>query len=87
GNVRELKNIVERLVIMSTAATITINEVPEGMLEAAKLAEHSGDRMLDEKERIERALALNHGHREMTARYLDISRRTLQYKLKKYGLN
>ncbi|MGN8896118.1 helix-turn-helix domain-containing protein [Flavonifractor sp. HCP28S3_F3] len=32
------------------------------------------------------ALRLNKGHREKTAQYLGISRRTLQYKLKKYGL-
>ena len=32
-------------------------------------------------------LEINNGHREKTARYLNISRRTLQYKLKKYGLN
>lgn len=88
GNVRELKNIVERLVIMSTASTITINEVPEGMLKSATDAEYEEvDKSISEKERIERALEINHGHREMTAQYLNISRRTLQYKLKKYGLN
>ncbi|EPR33162.1 two component, sigma54 specific, transcriptional regulator, Fis family [Alkalidesulfovibrio alkalitolerans DSM 16529] len=39
-----------------------------------------------EREAIERALAVHGGHREKTAEALGISRRTLQYKLKKYGL-
>ncbi|MBS6523947.1 MULTISPECIES: helix-turn-helix domain-containing protein [Intestinimonas] len=40
----------------------------------------------DEREQIITALKLNNGHRENTTRYLGISRRTLQYKLKRYGL-
>ncbi|EPR44801.1 two component, sigma54 specific, transcriptional regulator, Fis family [Desulfovibrio sp. X2] len=39
-----------------------------------------------EREAIARALAAHGGHREKTAEALGISRRTLQYKLKKYGL-
>ncbi len=43
---------------------------------------------LDEAERqaIQAALEANHGHRQKTADALGISRRTLQYKLRKYGL-
>lgn len=85
-NVRELKNIVERMVIMSTASTITINEIPESMFSENGFEEQPNTQV-DERERIVRALELNNGHREMTAKYLNISRRTLQYKLKKYGLN
>ncbi len=86
GNVRELKNIVERMVIMSTASTITINEIPQSMFSENGF-QREEDPGTDEKERIRRALEINHGHRERTAEYLNISRRTLQYKLKKYGLN
>lgn len=39
-----------------------------------------------EKTAIIKALELNDGHRERTAEALGISRRTLQYKLKRYGL-
>ena len=86
GNVRELKNIVERMVIMSTVSTITINEIPQSMFSENGFPA-GPEPELDEKERIRRALEINNGHREKTARYLSISRRTLQYKLKKYGLN
>lgn len=84
GNVRELKNIVERMVIMSTVSTLTINEIPESMFIEGGFAR--AEKNEDEKERIRRALEINNGHREMTAKYLNISRRNLQYKIKKYGL-
>lgn len=39
-----------------------------------------------EKKALLEAIEINNGHREKTAQYLGISRRSLQYKLKKYGL-
>ncbi|MDP2846569.1 MAG: helix-turn-helix domain-containing protein, partial [Humidesulfovibrio sp.] len=39
-----------------------------------------------EREALRQALDASGGHREKTADALGISRRTLQYKLKKYGL-
>jgi len=86
GNVRELKNIVERMVVMSTVSTITINEIPKSMFEENGFSERK-EESIDEKKQICRALQVNNGHRENTAKYLNISRRNLQYKLKKYGLN
>lgn len=47
----------------------------------AHLLEHA------EKTALIKALTLHNGHRQKTAEALGISRRTLQYKLKKYGLN
>ena len=63
----------------------------EGGTEAAANADtpHAGleDAMEDaEREALVRALDTYTGHREKTADALGISRRTLQYKLKKYGL-
>ena len=81
----ELKNIVERMVIMSTASTININEIPSSMFRQDGVDQKSQETE-SEKEQIIRALKINQGHREQTAKYLNISRRTLQYKLKKYGL-
>ena len=40
-----------------------------------------------EREALIQALKMHHGHRERTADALGISRRTLQYKIKKFGLN
>ena len=90
GNIRELRNLVEHMVVMSESSVVKINQVPAGMLEPGYGG--PGDNSQQDKEqneeylKIQMALRLNKGHREKTAQYLGISRRTLQYKLKKYGL-
>lgn len=91
GNVREVKNFVERLVIMSVSSCIKINQIPNGMFEMQKppiLCETNTNELPaeNEKERIQQALIMHSGHRERTAHYLGISRRTLQYKLNAYGI-
>ena len=84
GNVRELKNVIERMIIMSTAETITLHEVPRGLFQE----EVFGKKLTKDNEKLQiiQALEANGGHREKTAQYLGISRRTLQYKLKKFNL-
>lgn len=84
GNVRELKNVIERMMIMSTAETITLHEVPRGLFQE----EVFGKKLTKDNEKLQiiQALEVNGGHREKTAQYLGISRRTLQYKLKKFNL-
>ena len=98
GNVRELENVLERGVILSRADILTPDALPEKILGGAALAERgtpqagqSGNTMETAMETAERdaliqALNANSGHRERTAESLGISRRTLQYKLKKFGL-
>lgn len=89
GNVRELRNFIERLVVMSVSSAVRINNLPSGMLELSN-EDHTeyrtATRESKERERIIRALEKFDGHRQKTAEYLGISRRSLQYKLKKYGL-
>ena len=84
GNVRELRNVVERLVVMSTSATVKIEQIPESILpqQMGTLARRKDAERL----RIEEALRINDGHRERTAKYLGISRRSLQYKLRSYHI-
>lgn len=90
GNIRELRNLVEHMVVMSESSAVRINQVSAGMLEPGYGGhgdeEQPGEGQNEEYLRIQMALRLNKGHREKTAQYLGISRRTLQYKLKKYGL-
>ncbi len=88
GNVRELQNAIERALIVSSGESITRADLP--------LAEASDDRgsalpvtaTLAEIERraILSALERNDGNRRVTAEELGISLRTLQYRLKEYGL-
>ncbi|RPI23118.1 MAG: sigma-54-dependent Fis family transcriptional regulator [Acidobacteria bacterium] len=85
GNVRELQNAIERAVIISHSDQITLDELPLQIPrvvvgpEAKTMAEI-------EKSAILQALIANQGDRRKTAEQLQISLRTLQYRLKDYGL-
>ena len=96
GNVRELENLVERAVIMARGDRLTPAEFPENLAPAAPPAPAPGaagairsGRSLKEVERemILRTLEEAGGNRTHAARILGISRRTLQLKLKEYGIN
>ena len=102
GNVRELENILERAIILGRSDMLGVESLPSHLSgpEAAQAALHPavpsrsftqpaaqpGQLAGGERETLERALDAHGGHREKTAEALGISRRTLQYKLKKYGL-
>lgn len=100
GNVRELENVLERALILSRSDTLSVDALPPqfftetGSSERAEAFVHHAEPgegrpcSLDEAEKDElvRALDVHGGHREKTADALGISRRTLQYKLKKFGL-
>ena len=98
GNVREIRNFVERMVVMTPHSSKTILSIPKGLLH--KAAVESQDVRVQEsihntrkmgtidlsKESIMTALALCGNHRERTAKYLGVSRRFLQYKIKEYNI-
>ena len=81
GNVRELENMMER------AAILAEGEVLPEHLGIGDDAPSRAVRFTDiERKAIEGALADNNGNRTRAARQLGISLRTLQYRLKEYGL-
>jgi DNA-binding NtrC family response regulator len=88
GNLRELRNFMERLAITMSGRTITVENV-EILLQqpvAGKL-EFQVRPMRDiEKQAIIAALDKFGGNRTKAADALDISRRTMQNKLKFYGM-
>jgi len=93
GNVRELENVLERSVILARSDTLTPETLPPHLIEAvarrlpqATLSEAPVSFEEAERLAVVTALEANEGHRERTAEALGISRRTLQYKLKKFGL-
>lgn len=91
GNVREIRNFVERMVVMTPAATTDITSIPSGMLPEEKLPVISDHAVRSRPLRLDReailsALAVCGNHRGKTAEYLGISRRQLQYKIREYHI-
>jgi two-component system response regulator HydG len=90
GNVREIENIVERTVIMSRGDTIRLADLPPAI---AGFQQEGGRRpsptsLRDvEREAIEKALHQTGGNRTRAAAILGITRRTLQNKIKEYGID
>jgi two-component system response regulator HydG len=94
GNVRELENVIERAVIMARGEMITPLEFPndlqnlDGELKESRIDLTPGRSLKEvEKVMILRTLEEAGGNRTHAARILGISRRTLQLKLKEYGIN
>jgi two-component system response regulator HydG len=92
GNVRELENVVERAVLFSRGEFISPEDLPPH-LQGSEYQEQSlvsvppGITLKDvEKEVILQTLGETKGSRTQTARILGISRKTLQNKLKEYGI-
>ncbi len=91
GNVRELENLVERMVVLSDEQNLTLADVPEyvkkpsqnfGNVRFEMPAENIS---LDEVERdiINHALDMHDGNQSQTARYLGITRSALIYRMQK----
>jgi DNA-binding NtrC family response regulator len=86
GNVRELQNAIERALIISRDSVVTRSDLPFGASAPAG-ARPEGRTLADvERAAILAALQANQGDRRKTAEQLQISLRTLQYRLKEYGL-
>jgi two-component system NtrC family response regulator len=94
GNVRELENVLERLLVLSSHKLIGEDDLPE---EIRRVRSDVSSFWLDlpddgislesvERDLILRALERFKGNQTHAAKYLDISRRTLIYRMEKYGL-
>lgn len=98
GNIRELRNIVERMVVLATGTTIEIDNVPNDIryfnapapsVMAVSLSDDghkAGDIQVMEKELIKKKLTELAGNKSKAAKELGISRRTLYRKIEEYQL-
>jgi two-component system NtrC family response regulator len=94
GNVRELENLLERLVVLGRSETIAAADLPEALRRdaprfgGARMDLPPGGIVLEDVERglIEEALRRSGGNQSAAARFLGISRQTLIYRMKKFGL-
>jgi two-component system response regulator AtoC len=88
GNVRQLRNCMERLVVTVETPTIHLEDLPEEIRSQSAPAAQSLDEAVRRAEMaaIQTALEQCNGHRERAAKLLNISVRTLHYKINRYGL-
>ncbi|HKQ61225.1 MAG TPA: sigma-54 dependent transcriptional regulator [Candidatus Polarisedimenticolaceae bacterium] len=100
GNVRELRNVIERIMILENKERIELGDLPSGIREAPPASPQAASAAADalsvplgtmtleemERETLRRALE-QAGHNQVrAAKLLGISRDTLRYRMKKFGL-
>jgi two-component system, NtrC family, response regulator len=88
GNIRELKNAIERAVILATGPELTVNSLPlEFQTEAYKPYSHSSFNLNSvEKMHIQRVLKHTRGNKVEAAKLLNIGLTTLYRKIEEYKL-
>jgi two-component system response regulator AtoC len=97
GNIRQLENVIERMVVMCEGASLTVADLPEEIgkatgLPAADVPELSFKEKVRlqtqelERRLIEEELSRNSGNVTRTAESLGLSRKGLQLKMKELGL-
>jgi transcriptional regulator with GAF, ATPase, and Fis domain len=97
GNIRELQNVIERAVVLSTNQTIGISDLPEN-IRPSGIVSHIPDvepeetvplrlaKSAWEKRYIEKALSRHNGNISRTAEAIELARKNLQEKIKQHGI-
>ena len=95
GNIRELKNTIENLVVLSRGNIIEKEDIPTYILESNIENNLDEDYPLDlnkaitqlEVNTIKKALDISNGNKSKAAKILNIPRTTLYYKLEQYQID
>lgn len=94
GNVRELKNMVERIMILTNKEIMDVEDLPKAIREGRPAEDYRGlvpvgEMTLEEMEKhaICEALERTAQNQVRAAKILGISRDTLRYRMKKFGLD
>jgi DNA-binding NtrC family response regulator len=93
GNIRELKNVIERSVILSSTNILSVDSLPPDLIQL-----NAGSRKQDnvyfdydlavmEKKHIQNILSLTNGNKAETARLLNIALTTLYRKISQYSIS
>lgn len=87
GNIRELANVLERALILSTGNTITLKDLPLTIFGKSSTLPQSVSTLVEiEKNLIEKTLRELNGNKTKTAKTLGISLRNLYRKIEKYEI-
>jgi two-component system response regulator AtoC len=96
GNIRELENVIERALVLSDDAVITLDDLPEAVRRPAPegtslpgdgddlSVKRHGARL--ERHLIQLALDRTGGNKTAAAELLELSPRALRYKIQEYGI-
>lgn len=95
GNVRELENVVERLVVLTRGDRVTYDDLPaylrkgepSGAEIPTDLPEEGVSLENVERDLILKALMRSDWNQSQAARYLNLSRKTLIYRMEKHGIS
>lgn len=86
GNIRELENIMERAVYLTSGSFITVSNLPNVIIDSDIQRKYSVKND-SEKERIVAVLEKNRWNIKNSVQELNIPRSTLYYKIKKYNIS
>lgn len=92
GNIRELRNAIERMVVLARGDRLTVRDLPAALRDSTASQPANMPLIPEmsledaEKAMIAKALEMHGGNRTKAAEQLRISRRTLHRKLNEYGL-
>lgn len=86
GNIRELKNILERAVILESSDQITSETLPFDLQNGLETTGNSFDLSAMEKQHIQKVLAFAKGNKTEASRLLNIGLTTLYRKMEEYNI-
>lgn len=88
GNVRQLRNTIESLLLLTDSETIQVADLPAWLFGSRNLPQNEDILSLEEleKQHILKTLRKTQGNKREAARLLDIDESTLYRKLKDYGI-
>ncbi len=94
GNIRELKNTIENIVVLSTGDIIDKDDIPVYIVESSQHISVDEEYPLDlnkaisklEVKTIKVALSMTNGNKAKAAKILNIPRTTLYYKIEQYDI-
>ncbi len=89
GNLRELKNVVKRAVLLTVGDEIEIQVLPKEVIESSEkpIAEDNFSKSEFEKDRIIKALKKTNFNKSKAAKLLQVTRKTLYNKINHYNLD
>ena len=86
GNIRELKNVIERTLILSDDLVLSASDLPLGLVSDHTSSDTVFELSMIEKLHIQRMLKHTHGNKSEAARIMGIGLTTLYRKIEEYGI-